>query len=92
MCSSMIYSVSYDLNKEGQKYREVIDELKGSDSWARPTESQFLISTRETPKQVYERVAPHLDSNDEIFIIEVTGNYYGVLSQTVWDWIRRYLG
>lgn len=87
----MVYSVTYDLNREGQKYQDVIAELKRT-SWARPTASQFLIATGESAKEVSERVARHLDSNDELLVIEVKDHYRGFLDPKVWEWVKEHLG
>lgn len=86
-----VFCVSYDLNKSGQNYEGLIEELKKSSSWARPTASTWLVYTSEDASQLYNRLAPYLDKNDLILVIEVTRDHAGWLHQDIWNWINQYL-
>ncbi|MER0217466.1 MAG: hypothetical protein DU481_15165 [Nitrosomonas sp.] len=81
-----VYCVSYDLNKQGQNYHALYEELKKL-PWAHPLDSTWLIATSESAQQLSDRLRKHLDNNDFILVIEVT-NYAGWLNKDIWDWIR----
>lgn len=85
-----IYSISYDLNKVGQNYEILINEIKLSNSWCKPMESHWLISSRETVTQVYNRLAKHLDKNDSILVTKLSPDYYGFLPQVIWNWLKEH--
>lgn len=86
-----VYCVSYDLNKAGQNYNALYDELKKSPGWCHPLDSTWLISTRETAQQLSDRLRRHLDNNDTLLVIGVTKEYAGWLQQTTWDWMRQHI-
>jgi hypothetical protein len=83
-----VYNVSYDLNKAGKNYEGLIEELKKSSGWWHYLRSTWLISTRETPTQLYNRLQPYLDNDDHILIIEVCNNSNGWLPKKAWEWIN----
>lgn len=86
-----VYCVSYDLNKAGQNYNALYDELKKSPGWCHPLDSTWLISTRETAQQLSDRLRRHLDNNDSLLVIGVTKEYAGWLPQTTWDWMKQHI-
>lgn len=83
-----VYCVSYDLNKHGQNYGALYQELKNSFSWAHPLDSTWLISTSESAQQLTNRLRSHLDNNDTLLVIKVTSDYAGWLNQEQWNWLR----
>lgn len=82
------FSVSYDLNKPGQNYDNLIKELKRSHSWWHYLDSTWLIKTNESASQLSTRIRKHLDNNDNVLVIRVTKDYSGWLPQKAWDWIN----
>ncbi|EOC1429087.1 hypothetical protein ACI1AD_004395 [Cronobacter dublinensis] len=86
-----IYCVSYDLNKAGQNYNSLYEELKKSNSWWHHLDSTWLVSTYETAKQLSDRLRNHLDNNDTLLVIGVTKEYSGWLPQDAWDWLGKSL-
>ena len=88
----MVYMVTYDLNKQGQKYDEVIDAIKNASTgvWCTFWKSSYLIkSNLTTANAVFEKIQPHLDSNDRLLVIEVKNNKQGWLSEENWDYINK---
>jgi len=83
-----VYCVSYDLNKAGQNYAKLYEELRRSPSWWHHLDSTWLIRTTENAAQLTERIRRHLDSNDTLLVIRVTRDYGGWLKQEAWDWIN----
>ena len=85
-----VYAVSYDLSKPGQEYTALIEELKASPGWWHHLQSTWLISTTESPLQIWKRLKPHLDENDRMLIIEVLDNTSGWLPKKAWEWIHQH--
>jgi len=88
---SKVFVVSYDLNKPGQDYKGLFDELKRSPNWWHYLDSTWLIYTTESVQKVFDRLAPHVDKNDRILIIRAMNDYQGWLSEEAWQWIRQYV-
>lgn len=84
-----VYCVSYDLNKLGQRYAKVYEELKKSPKWIHLLDSTWLIATSESAQQLSDRILKHTDENDRFLVIKVTREYQGYLSQDQWDWINQ---
>lgn len=86
-----VYMVGYDLNKSGQDYNGLYSELKKSASYWHYLDSTWLISTRETANQLYDRISHHIDANDYVLIMEVRADYQGWLPEKAWEWIREHV-
>ena len=83
-----VYCVSYDLNKSGQNYTALYEELKKSSSWWHYLDSTWLILTSETVTQLTDRIRKNIDDNDSLLVIKVVRDYGGWLNQEAWDWIN----
>lgn len=83
-----LYLITYDLKKDGRDYSSLTAALKLSPHWWHHMDNTWLVKTSETPEQVWNRLAPHMDKGDNMIIIQVTKNYSGWLSQKAWDWIK----
>lgn len=86
-----VYCVSYDLNKTGQNYTALYDELKKIGSWWHYLDSTWLIDTAESATSLSDRLLKHLDKNDYLLVIKVTSNSAGWLPQKAWDWINQHV-
>lgn len=82
--------VTYDLNKPGQDYTDLLKEIKKS-SWARLSESSYAVATDLTPSQLYDRLSPHIDSSDHLYIINLRRPYCGRGPKAVNDWLEQNL-
>ena len=82
--------ITYDLKKPGQDYSDFYKIIK-SYSWARLSESSYAIATTEIPKSIYEKPTPHIDKNDQVYLITLTSPYWGSEPQEVNDWLKKYL-
>lgn len=85
----MVYVVSYDLKKPGKDYIGLTEQLRHSPRWWHYLESTWLISTQESPDQLYNRLRAHLDDGDSILIIEAGKHRQGWLSKEAWEWIQQ---
>ncbi|MEZ2774943.1 hypothetical protein ACBP83_14150 [Acinetobacter pseudolwoffii] len=86
-----VYSISYDLMKSGQKYDDLIKEIKSFADCCHVMDSYWLISTVLSAEQVRERLRKHTDDNDLIFVIQVSKNHSGWLRQETWNWINKHI-
>lgn len=82
--------VNYDLNRPGQDYTDLINEIKKCPDWAKYLKSGWFIATTETPSHVYKRLEKWIDAGDEILINEFTSNYFGLLNKEIWEWLKKY--
>ncbi|MFX5825452.1 hypothetical protein ABTE10_00945 [Acinetobacter baumannii] len=86
-----IYSVTYDLIKS-KDYSKMIEGIKevSNDTWARPTLSQWIISSNKTAGQIRDFLKDYMDSDDVLFVIEVKTDNWGSwnLSKEVVNWLN----
>ena len=66
--------VGYDRKEPGQKYQELSDEIKSSKGWWHHLDSTWIVRTQETPVELRDRLNVHLDSNDKLLVLDVTGD------------------
>lgn len=87
------YLVSYDLNKSGKDYDGVYKAIEkaSSGTWCRPLESVWVIQSNLTTQAIYDVIAPHIDSNDRLLVIEVANSAAWCLDQKVSDYIKKML-
>ncbi|QHI73793.1 CRISPR-associated protein Cas2 [Aminipila terrae] len=65
--------ITYDLCKSGKNYDDLYKYLKAYSVWARITESTWFISTDKTCVTIREEIDKIIDSDDRIFVGELTG-------------------
>lgn len=65
--------VTYDLNRPGQEYGELIHHLKAYPNWWKHLYSTWLLKTPLTAEQVRNAVQQHIDPNDKLLVVDVTG-------------------
>ena len=82
------YSITYDLKAPGRDYKNLYEAIKASGKWSHYLESTWLVVSNETSQQIWNRIAPTIDKNDFVLIIEVRRNSYGWLPKDAWDWIN----
>lgn len=67
--------IGYDLNGPHADYTDLIEKIKSiANGWWHHLDSTWVIRTENTPTQVCDAFKPHLDSNDELLVIDVTGD------------------
>ncbi len=85
------YLITYDLNKEGQDYKDVIKSIKDSSTghWCSYWKSSYLIKSDLTANEIQENIKPYLDKNDRLIIVEAKDtNYQGWLTKKQWNYIK----
>ncbi|WNN77568.1 hypothetical protein RKS58_06915 [Lysinibacillus capsici] len=82
-----VYSVTYDLNKAGQNYPNLIKKLE-TFPHCKYQQSAWLVKSNLSAQGLYEQLKPYLDTNDFILVIPVTNQYYGWMPPKTWDEIK----
>jgi hypothetical protein len=82
--------VTYDLNKPGKDYTDVLKEIRKF-SWAKLSESSYAVETDLSPQQLYNRLSPYLDATDTLYVIELHLPYHGQGPKEVNDWLAKRL-
>lgn len=65
--------VTYDLCSPGRNYNSLYEYLKSFPKWAHITESTWFISSDKECFDIAEEINDLIDSNDRIFVAELTG-------------------
>jgi hypothetical protein len=66
--------IAYDLNRPGQNYDALISAIKSLGAWWHHLDSTWLVKSSLSTSQIRDLLRPHLDSGDELLIINVTGD------------------
>ncbi|AIY19570.1 SinR family protein [Pimelobacter simplex] len=66
--------IAYDLNAPGQNYDALIDAIKGLGAWWHHLDSTWLVKTGVSASDIRDRLAKHIDSGDELLVVDVTGD------------------
>jgi hypothetical protein len=74
------YIITYDLNKVGQDYSGLIGAIRAY-LCSHPMESTWFVKTDKTSVSLYNDLSRFIDTNDRLFISEISTNHYGWLSQ-----------
>lgn len=82
------YSINYDLKAPGRNYEKLYEAIKASGKWWHYLESTWLVVSNETSQQIWNRIAPTIDKNDFVLVIEVRRDSFGWLPKDAWDWIN----
>lgn len=86
------YLISYDLSKPGRNYDDLIEHLKSYGTYSHPLESVWVIVTTKTAAQVRDAAIEHMDANDKVLVVALTGEgaWRGLRSSTS-DWLKKHL-
>jgi hypothetical protein len=84
--------VSYDLHQPGQRYAEVIAEIKKHGQWAKVHYSLFYLKTQESAEQVARAVWAKMDGNDKLLVVNATSDtaYWYNLGTEVSDFLQEH--
>ena len=67
------YLIGCDLGRPGQNYPELIEALKTFHLCWHHLDSVWIVKTDWSARQVRDHLKPHLDSTDELLVVELTG-------------------
>ena len=86
----MTILVTYDIKKAERDYKEFYEVLKKQGSWWHYISSTWLLDTEKAPEEVADAIRPYMDNSDSLFVVEITRNYSGFLSEKAWAWMHRH--
>lgn len=66
--------ISYDLYNPGQDYTKLIAGIQALGSWAKVHKSVWYVNSFYTAEQAVARLAPLVDRNDSLFVVDATNN------------------
>ena len=81
------YIITYDLNKPGQDYESLINEIKRY-NWIKVMKSTWFVKSSKSAQEIYTHLRRYIDDSDRIFISEITRNHAGWLNNAVWQWLN----
>ena len=84
--------ISYDLRKPGRGYAELFAVIKSFGAWWHCLESVWIVKTNLTSAQIRDRLNPHVDANDKVFVASLRGGWgtFG-LDNNCNNWLRENL-
>lgn len=85
--------IGYDLKRPGQNYTNLINALKAYSTWWHGLDSTWMVRTTSTAGQVRDVLLHHIDQNDRLFVVDITGKaaaWYG-FDKTANDWLLQSL-
>lgn len=65
--------IEYDLRQPGRDYDALYEAIKSYGPWAHITESTWFIKTDATCVQVRDKLLSVMDTNDRLFVGELSG-------------------
>ena len=80
--------VTYDLNKAGQNYEALIEEIKQLGAWAKVQQSVWYLHTPYSADEVLDRLSKVTDFNDSIFVANMNNASWRGLSFEVQKFIQ----
>jgi hypothetical protein len=84
--------ITYDLRAPGRNYNALYDAIKGLGSWWHCLDSNWIVQTNLTTVQVRDRLAVHLDANDKLLVVTLTGvGAWKGFDQNCSDWLTQNL-
>ncbi len=88
------FLIGYDLNKSGQDYTSLIDKIKqiSGGTWAHVLDSTWIIKSNSTCVAIRDSLLQEMDNNDEILVIDISGDAAAwVLMTDVSNWVTQNL-
>jgi hypothetical protein len=82
--------ITFDPNKPGHDHSKLLDDIL-SYSNVRLSDSTYAIITDKSPGVVCEELKKHIDTDDNIYIINLKRPYAGYGSELVTDWLKKEL-
>lgn len=82
-----VYLITYDLNRESIR-PNITKVIKSFPEWARLSESSYAVSTLLSIDDVYRKIKPLIDSNDNVYVISLHRPYTGFGPPVVNEWLE----
>jgi hypothetical protein len=78
--------ITYDLKHEIRR-PPIVKFIKENFAWARLSESSYAVETDLTPMQIRDVFMPFLDSDDQLYVVQLTQWWAGFGPPEVNDWL-----
>lgn len=93
LCKTVMpaYLITYDLNSPGQKHQKLHSFITEHFPYAKLSESSFAVKSKKSSEQVFDLVKGYIDSNDDLFVIQLTRPYSGYGEKNVIKWLNDFL-
>jgi hypothetical protein len=87
------YLISYDLRAPGRDYQSLYDAIKRiANGWCHCLESVWIIGHAGPAAMIRDELKQHIDANDRLLVIKVTGDWASWnLSTEITEWLRQHL-
>lgn len=86
------YLIGYDLNKSGQNYTTLIENIKALGLWWHCLDSTFIVKFSLTAVAIRDHLKKYIDSNDELLVVSLTGEgAWAGFDDTCSKWLRENL-
>ena len=82
--------VAYGLNKRGQDYSGFHNLIKKY-AYAKLSESSYSIQNQDAPQTVFNKLTPHMDNNDHVYVVTLTPPFVGRGLQAENNWLNQSL-
>jgi hypothetical protein len=86
------YLIGCDLNRPDQNYAGLIDAIKKLPLSWHHLDSAWIVKTDWSAREVRDHLKPHIDSPDELLVVELTGEgaWAGFNDEAV-NWLSEHL-
>ena len=85
------YIITYDLLSPGQKYDELHEQIKSYGTWARVTESNWIVVTDKSAVQIRDHLLSCIDSGDRLFVVKSGTEAAWHNTRCKNEWLRKHL-
>lgn len=67
------YLIGYDLNKSGQDYATLIEQIKTLGNWWHCLGSTWIVKSNNSAVEIRNHLLNYIDNNDELLVVCLTG-------------------
>ena len=86
------YLITYEIDEKAtNNYQSLFDEIKTIKPWWHYLSNTWIVISPNNATEIYNKLKPHLDSNINIFIVEIGKDRQGWLPKKAWDWIKKFI-
>lgn len=86
------YLIGYDLNKSGQDYDSLIEQIKTLGSWWHCLDSTWIVKSNLSATDIRDKLSAYIDSNDELLVAKLSGEAaWTGFSKECADWLKENL-
>jgi hypothetical protein len=87
------FLVGYDLNRPHKDYPNLIDAIKAlsGGTWWHHLDSTWIFKSELTAEQLRDVLVQHIDANDELLVVGLTGEGAWRIARSGSDWLLKYL-